>query len=195
MLLPEGEYSYALREHGRVVASETAEVRAGTISGSRRAADGLGNRYEAVAELDDEGRVRKLRLRYERGPFARSAVYEAAEDLLLGSLSTMGGREHLEVKLGRFREADAGLIIFKALLIAHVRARGQQRWTGRVAVVNPATLLATSVKQTLYQADSEGARWILEPAMGERETLQIDDEGRLLSLDTRLGAAAELLRT
>lgn len=194
MTLPEGDYSYALSEHGRVVATETANVRAGAISARRHVGGGLGNRYEAHAELDGEGRVRALRLSYARGPFGRSAAYEVDQELLTGSLSAMGGREHVQVKLGRFREVDAGLLVFKALLIAHVRARGQDRWTGRVAVINPATLIAASIKQTLYRGDGAGTLWILEPAMGERETLRIDADGRLISLASRLGTAAELIR-
>lgn len=194
MIIPEGEYVYEIREQGHLAAIETAQVSAGLLSGVRRAADASGNRHEVEAKLDDAGLVTTMRLRYVRGPFSRAASYEATGETLQGVVTAMGGRNTVEVKLGRFREIDGGLTIFKALLIAHVRARGQSRWTARVAAIDPATLVARSIKQSLYQVEAQPGTWLFEPAIGERETIVVDESGRILSHTTRTGISTVLVQ-
>lgn len=192
MIIPQGEYVYEIRDQGRLVAIETVRFEAGQLSGERRSAEAADNRHEVVARLDNDGLVQSIRLRYVRGPFTRSANYEAAGETLQGVVTAMGGRNTLEVKLGRFREIDGGLTIFKALLIAHVRSRGQSRWTARVAVIDPATLVAKSIKQSVYQVEAEPGTWLFEPAIGERETIMVEESGRLLSHKTRTGVSTTL---
>jgi hypothetical protein len=94
-------------------------------------------------------------------------------------VSAVAGRNEVAVALGRYREIDAGLTFFKALLIAHIRARGDERWTGRVAVIDPNTLVAASLKQTCWRRDDAGRLWVYELRMGETETIEIDAEGRI----------------
>ena len=194
MIIPEGEYIYEIRDQGRLVAIETTQVSAGHLSGVRRPAEATDNRHEAEASLDSDGLIRTIRLRYVRGPFSRTANYEAAGETLQGVVTAMGGRNTLEVKMGRFREVDGGLTIFKALLIAHVRGRGQSRWTARVAVIDPATLVAKAIKQSLYPVQAEPGTWLFEPAIGERETIVVDDAGRILSHKTRTGISTMLVQ-
>lgn len=193
MIIPEGEYVYEIRERAVVLATERIQVAAEHINGVRRATQAAENRYEVEATLDGDGLVRSIRLRYARGPFSRSASYEAGAESLQGVITALGGRNTLEVKLGRFREIDAGLVIFKALLIAHVRARGQSRWTARVALIDPATLVARSIKQSVYQLESDPRQWLFEPAIGERETIVLDDAGRILSHTSRTGISTVLV--
>lgn len=194
MIIPEGEYVYEIRDQGRLVALETTQISAGHLSGVRRSAETTDNRHEVEASLDSDGLIRSIRLRYARGPFSRSANYEAGAESLQGVVTALGGRNTLEVKLGRFREVDGGLTIFKALLIAHVRNRAQSRWTARVAIIDPATLVAKSIKQSIYQVDAEPGTWLFEPAIGERETIIVDDAGRILSHTTRTGISTVLVR-
>jgi hypothetical protein len=194
VIIPGGEYVYEIREQGRLVAIETTRLEAGRLSGLRRLSEAADNRHEVEASLDGDGLVRSIRLRYVRGPFSRSASYEAGAESLQGVVTALGGRNTLAVKLGRFREVDGGLTIFKALLIAHVRSRGQSRWTARVAVIDPATLVAKSIKQSLHQVEAEPGTWLLEPAIGERETIAIDQAGRILSHATRTGISTVLVR-
>jgi hypothetical protein len=193
VIVPEGEYVYEIRDHATVLAVENIRVTAGLINGVRRSHEIAENRYEADAALDEQGSVQSIRLRYVRGPFSRSATYEAGEESLHGVITAMGGRNTLDVKLGRFREIDGGLTIFKALLIAHIRSRGQTRWTARVAVIDPATLVVKSIKQSLYQVESEPGKWLFEPEIGERETIALDDAGRILSHSTRTGISTVLI--
>jgi len=194
VIIPEGEYVYEIREQGHLVATETTQVSAGILKGARSAADASGNRHEVEATLDDAGLVRTIRLRYVRGPFSRSASYDAVDETLRGVVTAMGGRNTVEVKLGRFREVDGGLTVFKALLISHVRGRGQSRWTARVAVIDPATLVARSIKQSVYQVQAQPGTWLFEPAIGERETIVLDDAGRILSHTTRTGIGTVLVQ-
>ncbi len=194
MIIPEGEYVYEIRDQGRLVAIETTQINTGQLSGARRSAGASDNRHEVEASLDGDGLVRSIRLRYVRGPFSRSANYEAGAESLQGVVTALGGRNTLEVKLGRFREVDGGLTIFKALLIAHVRSRGQSRWTARVAVIDPATLVAKSIKQSLHQVEAEPGTWLFEPAIGERETVVVDEAGRILSHTTRTGISTVLVQ-
>ncbi|HEV3114715.1 MAG TPA: hypothetical protein VGY99_29875 [Candidatus Binataceae bacterium] len=194
MIIPEGEYGYEIRDQGRLIAVETTQLNAGQLSGIRRPAEATDNRHEVEATLDGDGLIQTIRLRYVRGPFSRTANYEAAGETLQGVVTAMGGRNTLEVKMGRFREVDGGLTIFKSLLIAHVRARGQNRWTARVAVIEPATLVAKAIKQSLYQVETEPGTWLFEPAIGERETIIVDDAGRILSHTTRTGISTVLVQ-
>src|ERR1035437_10966329 len=105
------------------------------IHGIRRPASGS-NVYEVEAALDDAGLIRRVVVSYSRGPFTRNATYESADNFLRGNVGAMGGRNNLTTKLGRYGEVDADLVIFRALTIAHIRERGQTRWTGRVAAID-----------------------------------------------------------
>ncbi len=187
MILPAGDYHYELRRAGALIALEDTNFDGHTIAGQRRFIEST-NRYEARAELGDDSNIARIAVSYARGPFVRSARYEAAGDYLRGQISALGGRNIVTAKLGRFREIDADLAIFRALTIARMRARGQSRWTGRVAAINPATLVADSIKQSARCADAAGLRWIYEPRMGDREEIEIDADGRLISRrDNRQG--------
>jgi hypothetical protein len=75
---------------------------------------------------------------------------------------------------------DADLVIFRALIIAHVRQRGQTRWTGRVVAIDPDTLVAATSKQTCRQRASDPHMWIYEPRMGDAEEIEIDDSGHVM---------------
>ncbi len=191
-MIREGRYRYKILRRGEAVAVEETEVRAGTIECVRRSADGM-SRYEAHASLDEQGRVIRLAVRYTRGPFSRSATYEAGDDFLRGSVSAMGARTVETAKLGRFREVDAGTVLFRALVISHVRERGQKQWTGRVALIDPNTLLPASVKQTCRQKDVSGLVWSYEPRMGDSEEIRFDEAGRLVSLADNRGTLARLV--
>jgi hypothetical protein len=195
VIIPEGEYVYEIREQGNPVAIETTQVGGGRLNGVRRAAQATDNRHEVEANLDADGLIQSIRLRYVRGPFSRTASYEADGEMLRGVVTALGGRNTLEVKLGRFREVDGGLTIFKALLIAHVRGRGQNRWTARVAVIDPATLVAKAIKQSLYQVAAEPGTWLFEPAIGERETIVLDSAGRVVRHTTRSGISTVLVES
>lgn len=194
MIIPEGEYVYEIREQGRLVATETVQLNAAQLTGVRTSADTAGNRHEVQADLDPDGYVRAIRLRYVRGPFTRSASYQTDGETLRGVVTAVGGRNTLEAKLGRFREIDGGLTLFKALLVAHVRSRGQRRWTARVTVIDSGTLVAETVKQSVYELDSKPGTWLFEPAIGERETILLDEAGRVLSHTSRTGISAVLVR-
>lgn len=179
MIVPSGQYRYELLRDAIVVAREQTIYESGKISGVREFLD-QSSRNEVEAETSDDGIVLRVRLRYVRGPFSRNANYESREDFLRGSVSALGGRNALTAKLGRFREVDADFVLFRALTIAHVRARGQARWTGRVATIDSATLVASSNKQSARALDTSGLRWSYEPRMGDLEEIQIDQEGRIL---------------
>lgn len=179
MLIPTGQYRYEIRRAGQLAAVEVERFDGVRIAGARSAPDGS-NRHEVEAELADDGTVRRVRVRYARGPFDRTASYEASEDFLRGVVSALAGRNAIAVKLGRFREVDADLVLFRALTIARVRARGQTRWTGRVAAIDPATLVAASHKQSTRTEDPGQLRWIYEPRMGDSEEIELDAEGRIL---------------
>lgn len=190
--LPAGEYRYELRRGGELFAIEEGTLAAGFIRGVRRTADGL-NRHEVEARLDAGGFIAAVAVRYSRGPFRRSASYQAAGDLLRGHLIAAGGREEVSCKLGRMREIDADLILCKALIIAHVRARGQTRWIGRVATIDPNTLVAASPKHTYRQGNEAGQLWIFEPRMGDGEEFEIDQAGRVVRCRARAGAETTLV--
>ena len=179
MLIADGELRYEIRRAGELIAVEDEGLAAGRIHGIRRPASGS-NVYQVDAELDDAGLVRSVAVSYRRGPFTRNASYESAGDFLRGSVSAMGGRNNLTTKLGRYREVDADLIVFRALTIAHIRQRGQTRWTGRVAAIDPNTLVAATVKQSCRQRGNDPRVWIYEPRMGDCEEIEIDESGLVL---------------
>ena len=177
MILPSGTYRYELRSGGALVAFEEERITSLAMSGTRRSVDGA-NRHEVEATLSD-GVLQRVSVRYQRGPFNRTAVYDVDGDTLRGRVSAVAGRNEVAVALGRYREIDAGLTFFKALIVAHLRARGAERWTGRVAVIDPSTLVAASLKQTCSRRTDAGRLWVYELRMGETETIEIDAEGRI----------------
>ena len=179
MLITDGEFRYDLRQAGELIAVETETLAWGRIHGIRRPASGS-NVYEVEAELDESGLVRRVVASYSRGPFTRNATYESADNFLRGNISTGGSRNDLTTKLGRYGEVDADLVIFRALIIAHIRERGQTRWTGRVAAIDPNTLVAATSKQSCRQRGSDPHAWIYEPRMGDAEEIEIDDSGLIL---------------
>ncbi len=179
MLIADGELRYEIRRAGDLIAVESETLAWGRIHGVRRPASGS-NLYEVEAELDDAGIVRRIVVSYSRGPFARNASYESIDNFLRGNISAGGSRNDLTTKLGRYGEVDADLIIFRALTIAHIRERGQTRWTGRVAAIDPNTLVAATSKQSCRQRGNDPHLWIYEPRMGDVEEIEIDDSGRVL---------------
>ena len=176
MLIADGEFRYDIRRAGELIAVETESLAWGIIRGVRRTTGGS-NVYEVEAELDDSGLVRRVAVSYSRGPFTRNAAYESIDSFLRGNISTGGSRNDLTTKLGRYGEVDADLIIFRALTIAHIRERGQTRWTGRIAAIDPNTLVAATSKQSCRQRGSDPHLWIYEPRMGDSEEIEIDDSG------------------
>jgi hypothetical protein len=176
MLIADGDFRYELRRAGELIAIETETLAWGMIRGIRRPASGS-NVYEVEAELDDAGLVRRVAVSYSRGPFTRHATYESADNFLRGSVGAGGSRNDLTTKLGRYGEVDADLIIFRALTIAHIRERKQTRWTGRVAAIDPNTLVAATSKQSCRQRGNDPHSWIYEPRMGDAEEIEIDDAG------------------
>ncbi len=191
-MIRQGRYRYEIVRGGETVAVEEAELRAGELLCVRRSTDAM-SRYEVRASLDAEGRIVRLLARYSRGPFSRSATYEAGGDFLRGSVSAMGARTVETAKLGRFREIDAGMVVFKALIISHARERGQARWTGRVTLIDPNTLTPSSIKQTCRQKDESGLLWSYEPRMGDSEEIRLDETGRLVTLTDNRGTVARLV--
>jgi hypothetical protein len=192
MLIPTGEYRYEIRRGGQVVAIEEERFDGSRIVGVRSTPDGS-NRHEVEAELGPDGTVQRVNVRYARGPFTRNATYEAAEDFLRGIVSAVAGRNAITAKLGRYREVDADLVVFRALTIAHVRGRGHARWTGRVATIDPATLVAASHKQSARAADATLLKWIYEPRMGDSEEIELDADGRILRRRDNRGTEAVLV--
>jgi len=140
MLIPNGDFRYEIRRAGELIATEEESLAAGKIRGVRHPASGS-NVYEVEAELDPDALIRRVVVRYSRGPFVRNATYESSDDFLRGNVSAMGSRNNLTTKLGRYREVDADLIIFRALTIAHIRARGQSRRPASRPAGNVATIL------------------------------------------------------
>jgi hypothetical protein len=179
MLISLGSYRYEIRRGGTVMAIEESRYANGAITGLRRTIDGA-NLHEVEAVLDAEETIKRVSVRYNRGLFKRSAVYEAADDALRGSVSAVASHNEVVVKLGRFREIDADLVLCRALILAHVRARGQVRWTGRVAIIDPNTLVAAALKQNCRQTDQAGLRWAWEARMGDSEEIELDAAGTIV---------------
>ena len=192
-MLPIGNYFYQIRHHGELIAFEDSRFDTALIVASRRSVDGL-SRHQTEAALDLEHRVCRVTLSYSSSLFTRKASYEAVEDNFRGRISGLAGRNEIVVKLGRFREIDAaGFLIFRALIIGHVRQRGDERWTGRVAVIDPNTLAGASVKQNCARRDSSGHSWIYEPRMGDTEQIELDEAGRIVRQRGNRGFTAELM--
>ncbi len=185
-MIPAGEYQYEFRRGNELVATEDDRFAGGTLSGIRRFA-GSSDSFEAAATLDALGMIARVTARYARGPFSRSATYEANNDFIRGTVSAVGSRTVETAKLGRYREVDCGLVLFKALMIAHTRARGQSRWTSRVATIDPSTLTAQTHKKTCRQKDGHERIFIYEPRMGDAEEIEIDEAGRIVRIVDNTG--------
>ena len=192
-LPPVGEYRYELRHQGVLLGIEEAVFTNDAIRGARRSPDGA-NLLEVAAALNAEGGIQQVKISYSRGFFKRNATYHASDETLRGSISALAGRNEIIVKLGRFREISVELTLFRALLIARVRARGTSRWTGRVAVIDPATLVAASLKQSCRASDDSGLRWVYEARMGDTELVELDREGRLIERRASDGTITTLSR-
>jgi hypothetical protein len=190
-MIPPGEYQYEIRRGADLIATEDERLAGDEISGIRRfvASSDL---FEASATLDENGMVARVTARYSRGPFSRSASYEANPDFLRGTISAMGSRIAETAKLGRYREIDCGLVLFRALMIAHTRARGQSRWTSRVATIDPSTLTAQTHKKTCRRKDGDERIFIYEPRMGDEEEIEIDDAGRIIRIADNTGTRIAL---
>jgi hypothetical protein len=184
---------YEIRRGGEVVALEEETLAENRIVGVRRPPE-RPDVYEVEADLNPDGTIGRVSVRYSRGPFVRNAIYEAADDFLRGNVSALAGRNVITTKLGRYREIDADLVIFRALTIAHIRARGQTRWTGRVAAIDSSTLVATTNKQSCRRAGDDSHKWIYEPRMGDVEEIEIDDEGIVVERRDNRGTVARLVR-
>jgi hypothetical protein len=182
-MIPPGNYRYEIlgavptAAIERTIAVEETRLTADSITGARTANSG---RYEVEARLGPDTEIVSITLRYTRGPFSRAAAYRADGDQIRGSVDALAGRNAVEAKLGRFREVDPDLILFKTLIIAHARARGQSRFTGRIVTIDPNTLVAASRKQTYRRRDPAGLNWICEPLLGEAEQIELDQDGRII---------------
>jgi hypothetical protein len=185
-VIPAGEYRYELRRGSDLIGLEDDRYSNREISGIRRFA-GSSDSFEATAALDENAMVARVTARYSRGPFSRSAAYEANTDFLRGTVSAMGSRTVETAKLGRYREIDCGLMLFRALMIAHTRERAQARWTSRVATIDPNTLTAQTHKKTLRQKDGQEHIFIYEPRMGDMEEIEIDEAGRIVRVVDNIG--------
>ena len=117
---------------------------------------------------------------YDTRPVTKAEWDEASGDTLRGSVSAVASHNEVVVKLGRFKEIDADLVLFRAMILAHVRARGQVRWTGRVAIIDPNTLVAAALKQNCRQTDAAGLRWVWEARMGDTEDIELDNSGTIV---------------
>lgn len=185
-MIPAGEYLYEIRRGADLIATEDDRFSGIEISGIRRFV-GSSDSFEATATLDESWMVARVTARYSRGPFSRSAGYEANNDFLRGTVSAMGSRTVETAKLGRYREIDCGLVLFKALMIAHTRERGQSRWTSRVATIDPSTLTAQTHKKTCRRKDGQDRIFIYEPRMGDAEEIEIDEAGRIVRIVDNTG--------
>jgi hypothetical protein len=181
-----GAYQYEIRHGSELVATEENRFSNGELSGIRHFV-GNSDSFEATATLDASGMIARVTARYSRGPFSRSAAYEANADFLRGTVRAMGSRTIETAKLGRYREVDCGLVLFKALMIAHTRARGQLRWTSRVATIDPSTLTAQTHKKTCRQKDRHDRIFIYEPRMGDVEEIEIDELGKIVRIADNTG--------
>jgi hypothetical protein len=190
MIPPPGSYRYEIlgavptAAAAQIIAVEETHLTAASLEGSRTSNSG---RYEVEARLGPDTAIVSITLRYTRGPFARAAAYRADGELMRGSVDALAGRNAVEAKLGRFREVDPDLILFKTLIIAHARARGQSRFTGRIVTIDPNTLVAASRKETYRQRDPAGLRWVCEPLLGESEEIELDQDGRITRRRDRRG--------
>jgi hypothetical protein len=192
-MLPIGNCSYEIRRDGQLVAVEDSRWEGSAIVASRRSADGF-SRHNLEAVVDSNGRVERVALSYSSNLFTRKASYEAAEDHLRGRISGLAGNNEIVVQMGRFREVDAaGFVIFRALIIAHVQSRAVDRWTGRVAVIEPNTLAAASLKQSCAKRSNSEFSWIYEPRMGDTEQIEVDQSGRIITRRDNRGTTVQLI--
>jgi hypothetical protein len=191
-LLPLGEYCYETRRYGDLLTVEETVFAGDAIRGIRRSADGV-NSLEVAATLDTEGTIQQVKISYSRGFFRRNAAYQTDDETLRGSISALAGRNEILVKLGRFREINAELVLFRALLIARVRMRGTMRWTGRVAVIDASTLVAAPLKQSCRAEDDTLLHWSYELRMGDTEAIALDQEGRLVERRASDGTVSKLV--
>jgi len=192
-MLPAGDYRYEIKHKGEILVLEEGRLDGNTIVATRRSADGR-NRHEVEAELDHDRRLHRVSLRYSSSLFTRKAAYQAVAGEFRGYVTALAGRNEIVVKLGLFGEADvAEFVIFRALILDHVRERRQQRWTGRVAVIDASTLVAASLKHDCKQLDGPGRSWSYEARMGEAEEIEIDEGGRILRRRDSRGLLSELV--
>ncbi len=192
-LIAPGDYRYEIRRGPDLIAIEEDRAGPARFSGTRRSTNSS-DLFEANADLDEQGRVIRVAARYSRGPFSRNATYEASEEFMRGSVSAMGGRTIETAKLGRFREVDAGLVLFRTLIVAHMRARGQERWTGRVVTIDPSTLVARTNKQTCRVKDAGARVFIYELRMGDSEEIEVDESGTIVRIADNRGQTIVLTK-
>ena len=193
MIIPAGDYRYEIRRGREPEAIEETRLSEDKIISTRVTGNGL-SRHEVEAVIDPAGFVRTVSVHYSSSLFKRNAIYEADEDDLRGSISALAGHNEIIVKLGRYREIDAvGLVLFRALIIAHVRSRNQPSWTGRVGVIDPSTLVAAAIKQNCRNRDASGRLWTYEPRMGDFEEIELDDAGRVVRRRDNRGSESVLL--
>lgn len=191
-MIASGDYTYQIRFNGEVVAFEETHCQPALIVASRRSVDG--SRHTLEAALDADHRACRVSVSYSTSLFTRKATYEAVEDILRGHIIGLAARNEVTVTLGRFREVDAaGFLIFRALTISHVRTRGEDRWTGRVAVIDPTTLGAASSKQSCFRQSNAEYSWIYEARMGDTEQIELDQQGHILHRRDRRGLTTELI--
>ncbi len=187
-----GNYRYEIRRGDAVTAVEEAHIDEHALTVIRRDSDGR-TVHQADATIDADGRISAISLRYTSALFKRDARYRADGESFRGSISVMAGRNEIVIKLGRFGEVEvAGMTAFRALLLAHARARGQSRWTGRVAVIDPSSLAAASLKQTC-RLGRDGRSWIYEARMGETEEIELDEAGRIVRRHDSDGGESRLV--
>jgi hypothetical protein len=192
ILLPLGTYRYETRRPDAATLIEEATVLADRIRAvTRESAAQAVHRVDAA--FDPSGSVHRLEITYTSSLFKRDAVYRADDEVFRATIRSLAGQSDLVVKRGRFGEVEvAEMAIFRAWLIARVRARGQMRWTGRVAVIEAHSLVAASIKQSC-RAEADGRRWLHEKRMGEAEELVFDADGRLVTRRDRRGREDRLL--
>jgi hypothetical protein len=192
-MLTVGSYFYEITVDSKVIAIEESKFNANVIVATRRSADGL-SKHHVEAALDAEQRIQTVALSYSSSLFTRKANYQTVDDTIHGRISGLAGRNEIAVQLGRFREVDvAGFLIFRALVIDHIRLRGVTQWTGRVAVIDSNTLVATSVKQNCARRDKSELSWVYEPRMGDTEEIELDGGGRIVHRHDSRGFTARLI--
>jgi hypothetical protein len=190
--LPCGTWLYEIRRRGELVAVEESHFDTSTIVISRRSPDGL-SRHHAEGTLTPEYQIERVTLTYSSSLFTRKASYQAVDDTLRGRIRGVAGHNEIVVSLGRLREVDVGgFLLFRALTIGHIRMRGEQHWTGRVAVIDPNTLAAASIKRHCRRDNSSARSWIYEPRMGDTEYIELDEAGRIVRWRDNRDTSAEL---
>jgi len=179
MLPPLGKYRFEIFQSSVLSAVEEATFTRQSLTVLRKATEGY-TKHSIVAALDAEGRISTISVNYSSHLFKRDANYRTDGEVFRGSVSTVAGRNEIVIKLGRFGEVEvAGVVAFRMLILAHVLERGQPRWTGRVAVIDPSGLAAASLKQTCRIGRTKNL-WTYEARMGDTEEIEIDDAGRIL---------------